>query len=78
MALSLNSTTGNIIAGGNGADGDIVLKEGTGQNRIRLDADGGNAWLGGNGADGDLVLFPSGGDNATLSQIGRAACRERV
>jgi hypothetical protein len=68
MALSLNSTTGNIIAGGNGADGDIVLKEGTGQNRIRLDANGGNAWLGGNGADGDLVLFPSSGDNATLSQ----------
>jgi hypothetical protein len=48
--------------------GEMSLKNGAGQKRIRLDADGGNAWLGGNGADGDIVLFPSGGDNSTLNQ----------
>ncbi|MFC2014816.1 ester cyclase [Chloroflexota bacterium] len=68
MAISLDSNSGNIFAGGDGADGDIVLKDGTNQNRIRLDAGGGNAWLGGNGADGDLVLFRNSGDNETLSQ----------
>ena len=68
MAINIDNNNGNIIAGGDGADGDIVLKDGNGQDRIRLDGNGGNAWLGGNGADGDLVLFPNGGDNTTLSQ----------
>jgi hypothetical protein len=63
--IHLDGQGANIWAGGNGSDGDIVLKNGAGQKRIRLDADGGNAWLGGNGADGDIVLFPSGGDNFT-------------
>lgn len=68
MAISLDSNTGNIFAGGDGNDGDVVLRANNGQNRIRLDAGGGNVWLGGNGADGDVVLFRSGGDNVTLAQ----------
>nr|WP_281719604.1 hypothetical protein [Nitrosomonas nitrosa] len=68
MAISINSDTGNIVAGGNETDGDLVLKAGAdgGTNRIHLDARGANVWIGGNGADGDVILFPSGGDNATL------------
>lgn len=68
MAISLDSNTGNIFAGGGGNDGDVVLRANNGDDRIRLDAGGGNAWLGGNGADGDLVLFRSGGDNVTLAE----------
>lgn len=56
--------TGNIYAGGKGDDGDLVLRNKNGLNRIGLDAASGNIWLGGNGADGDLFIFPSGGDNS--------------
>jgi hypothetical protein len=68
MAISFDSSSGNIRAGGDNTDGDLILRSNAGDNRIRLDAGGGNAWLGGHGADGDLVLFPSGGDNITLDQ----------
>ncbi len=68
MAISINSANGNIVAGGDGSDGDLVLRSNDGQDRIHLDADGGNAWLGGNGADGDLVLFPNDGDNTSLAR----------
>jgi len=68
MPISFDSNTGNIFAGGAGADGDLVLRNNDREDRIRLDAGEGNAWLGGNGVDGDLVLFPSSGDNTTVSQ----------
>ncbi len=68
MAISINSATGNIVAGGDASDGDLVLKSNEGDNRIRLDAGGGNLWLGGNGADGDLVLYRTSGDNSSLDQ----------
>jgi hypothetical protein len=68
MAISINSDTGNILAGGDGSDGDLVLRNGTGQNRIRLDADGANGWFGGNGEEGNVVLFAASGDNETTSQ----------
>lgn len=68
MAISIDSATGNIRAGGNDTDGDLILRSNNGQNRFHLDAGGGNIWIGGNGADGDLVIFPSGGQNGTLAQ----------
>jgi hypothetical protein len=68
MPISLDSNTGNIFAGGEGTDGDLVLRNNNGEDRIRLDGGAGNAWLGGHGTDGDLVMFPSSGDNATLAQ----------
>ncbi|MFN0140426.1 MAG: hypothetical protein ACKVQW_10130 [Pyrinomonadaceae bacterium] len=68
MAISINNDSGNIFAGGDGSDGDLVLRATDGTDRIRLDAGGGNMWLGGNGADGDIVLFAPSGDNATLEQ----------
>jgi hypothetical protein len=65
MPISINSDTGNFFAGGDGNDGDVVLRASDDSNRIRLDAGGGNMWLGGNGADGDIVMFSSGGNNNT-------------
>ncbi len=66
MAISINSDNGNIFAGGDGTDGDLVLRAENGSDRIRLDAGGGNMWLGGNGSDGDLVMFASDGDNSSV------------
>jgi len=68
MAISIDSANGNIRAGGDNTDGDLILRSNGGQNRFHLDAGGGNIWIGGNGADGDLILFPSGGQNGTLAQ----------
>jgi hypothetical protein len=65
MPISINSDTGNIFAGGDGNDGDVVLRGADGRDRIRIDAGGANVWLGGNGADGDLVIFAAGGNNST-------------
>ncbi len=59
MAISINSNTGNISAGGDNTDGDLLLYANDGTRRIHLDAGSGNAYLGGNGADGDLVLMPA-------------------
>ncbi|MBK7896367.1 MAG: hypothetical protein IPJ90_16135 [Anaerolineaceae bacterium] len=68
MAISIDSATGNIRAGGDDTDGDLILRSNGGQNRFHLDAGGGNIWIGGNGADGDIILFPVRGKNGTLSQ----------
>ena len=51
--------SGNIFAGGNGSDGDLILRNGQGVDRVRLDANGANLFMGGSGADGDIVLYPS-------------------
>ena len=67
MPVSINSDTGNIFAGGDGSDGDLVLRSNAGTTRIHLDATGGNGWFGGSGADGDLVLFASSGENGDLA-----------
>ncbi len=58
----------NIFAGDGGDDGDLVLRSGGGEDRIRLDANGAAGWFGGNGANGDLVVFPSGGNNTSTNQ----------
>ena len=68
MSISINSDTGNIFAGGDGNDGDVVLRANNGDDRVRIDGGGGNIWLGGNGADGDLVIFRGSGDNVTLDE----------
>ena len=56
MAININSNTGNITAGGDNTDGDLLLNANDGTRRIHLDAGSGNALLGGNGAD---LLFGS-------------------
>ncbi|MFK7870775.1 MAG: hypothetical protein AB8B58_16235 [Roseobacter sp.] len=67
MAISINSNNGNISAGGDNTDGDLLLNANDGTRRIHLDAGSGNAYLGGNGADGDLVLMPAGASNQSSS-----------
>lgn len=65
VRLRLDGPGGNIWAGGNGQDGDLVMFRSNGDNTtlsqatIHLDGNGGNIWAGGKGSDGDLVLFPS-------------------
>jgi hypothetical protein len=68
VTITLDATAGNAFLGGNGVDGDLVLRSDSGQDRIRLDAGGSNLWVGGNGAGGDILLFANGGDNQTVSQ----------
>lgn len=51
--------SGNIFAGGNGSDGDLILRNGQGVDRVRLDANEANLYMGGGGADGDVVLYPA-------------------
>ena len=68
MAISMNSDNGNIVAGGDQTDGDLVLRANDGSDRIHLDASGANAWFGGNGEEGNVILFASGGDNETTAQ----------
>jgi hypothetical protein len=68
MPVSIDRANSDIIAGGDGTDGDLVLRGVDGTNRIRLDGGAGNAWMGGSGVDGDLVLFTAAGDNATPDQ----------
>lgn len=63
MPISIDDSNGNIIAGGGGSDGDLVLRANNGDDRMHLDAGGGNMWAGGNGADGDLVLRAEDGQN---------------
>lgn len=66
--LRIAGRGGNIWAGGNGADGDLILFPSNGDNdtvaqaSLHLDGNGGNIWAGGNGRDGDVLLLP---DTAT-------------
>jgi hypothetical protein len=59
MTIVINSDNGNIVAGGDNTDGDLILNANDGSRRIHLNAGAGNASLGGNGADGDLMLMPA-------------------
>ena len=61
--IHLRGATGDIVAGANGTDGDLVLRAADGSDRVRFDAGGANGWFGGNGVDGDVVVFAEGGDN---------------
>lgn len=68
MSISIDSDNGNIVAGGNQTDGDLVLKANDGADRVHLDANGANIWVGGNGEEANVLLFGSGGDNNTTAQ----------
>lgn len=77
VRIYADGRNGNLFLGGNGAEGDLALRNGRGDNRIHLDSSGdnlgdspariyadgrrGNIWLGGNGADGDVVLKSDAG-----------------
>jgi hypothetical protein len=66
MPISIDQANSDIVAGGDGTDGDLVLLAADGARRIRLDASRGDLLVGGNGFGGDLRLFAHTGDNDTL------------
>lgn len=74
--VRIDSAGANVWAGGNGADGDLVLFRNNGDNStlseatIHLDGQNGNMWAGGNGSDGDLVLFPTTSNH--INDLGQA------
>ena len=74
VRLRVQGLNGNVWAGGNGVDGDLLLYRGSGDNRtvarasIHLDGHEANIWAGGNGADGDLLLLPAAARNNVKAQ----------
>jgi len=77
VRLRLEGRGGNMWAGGNGADGDVVLYRGDGDGRtlrkatLHLDGHEANIWAGGNGADGDLLLLPASATNVNAKAQAR-------
>jgi len=61
-SILLDSENGNIVLGGDGRDGDLILKNRGGEATILLSGDSANVNMGGNGQDGDLVLKDSVGN----------------
>ena len=55
--LKLDGKHGNIIAGGKGHDGDLILKNQSNELTIHLDASRANIVAGGHGQDGDIILL---------------------
>ena len=66
----IGSDTGDMLLGGNGVGGEILLFPASGESEepstatMHLDGRSANLRMGGNGADGDILLFRSGGDPA--------------
>lgn len=56
QTVKVDGRYGNLILGGSGQDGDLIVNDDSGQQTIRLDGQYGNAILGGNGQDGDLFV----------------------
>ena len=64
-SILLDSENGNIVLGGDGRDGDLILNNRSGGATILLSGDSANVNMGGNGQDGDLVL-KDGSGNLTI------------
>lgn len=67
--LVLDGARGNLTLGGNGSQGDLMLKAESGLTTLRLDGGDGNIHVGGNGANGDL-LMRSADNRATIKLDG--------
>lgn len=74
VRFRIDGLEGNIWAGGNGKDGDVLLFREEGNNRtvkqavIHLDAHEADIWAGGNGVDGDILLLPKSARNFVKKQ----------
>ncbi len=74
--IQLDGSKANIYAGGQGAQGDIALRDEQGRQSVHIDGGGGNLTLGGGGHEGDIALqdtegnqsvhIDGGGGNLTL------------
>lgn len=54
--ISLDGDNANLILGGNGHDGDILMKNSAGATTVGINGQTGAIHLGGTGQDGDLLL----------------------
>lgn len=45
VRIVLDGENGNIIAGGNGADGDLILNDNQDRQRVHIDPDLGNVYI---------------------------------
>ena len=69
MPIVLDDSAGNIFAGGEGADGDLVLQDGSGRERVHLNADGQRMEL--HNTSGEIISMIGGGANMRLGTNGQ-------
>lgn len=72
VVMTFDGETGNLISGGHGHDGDVVLKDSKGDITIHLNAFDGAIHLGGPDQDGDIKLKNKNNEN-TIHLNGRSA-----
>ena len=70
MPITLNDDNGNIFAGGDGSDGDLVLQDGFGRERVHLIADCQRMEL--HNTNGDIISMMGGGANMRLGTNGQS------
>ncbi|MGH3972062.1 MAG: hypothetical protein ACRDS9_01855 [Pseudonocardiaceae bacterium] len=83
VTIDLDGSRGNIYVGGQGAQGDISLRDADGNETVHIDGGGGNLTMGGGGHEGDIALqdaqgnqsihIDGGGGNLTMGGEGHNA-----
>jgi hypothetical protein len=74
VTIAMDGNQGNIILGGGGHDGDLLMKNTAGSITVGINGQNGSVLLGGSGQDGDLVLRNSSNrDTMRLDGAGAAA-----
>ncbi|MGH3692805.1 MAG: hypothetical protein ACRDRX_02175 [Pseudonocardiaceae bacterium] len=83
VTIQVDGSKANIYAGGQGAQGDIALRDEQGRETVHIDGGGGNLTLGGNESQGDIALqdeqgrqtvhIDGGGANLTMGGQGHNA-----
>ncbi|PSN14184.1 hypothetical protein C7293_12810 [filamentous cyanobacterium CCT1] len=69
MPVNIDNANSDIIAGGSGSDGDVLLRDGTGQNRVTLDAN--NQRMEIRNSDGEIISMIGGSANMRLGTNGQ-------
>ncbi|MGQ0777723.1 MAG: hypothetical protein ACT4NY_25500 [Pseudonocardiales bacterium] len=60
--IELDGSKANIYAGGQGAQGDIALRDAEGNQTVHIDGGNGNLTLGGGGSEGDIGMQDAEGN----------------
>ncbi|WP_156374207.1 hypothetical protein [Cellulomonas sp. Leaf334] len=61
--IRLDGDTADIVAGGNGVDGDVKLRSGASDITVHLDGNSATLFIGGSGRSGDIFVFRASGDD---------------
>ena len=69
-AIHMNANNANVSIGGQGADGEIVLRDGSRQNRVLLDADSQRLEI--RDASGDIISMIGGDANVRVGTNGKS------